>query len=99
MTNRNIGTPAKWPSTDLRQIQLTNKVVDLISVDLLPLSLVDSPQFRSLLATAQPSFTMPSRKHLSTKLLPDRALKVKSALKLLLLQCPAVCLTVDLWSS
>ena len=61
----------KWKSSDAQQIQLTNSIVSLIATDLLPLSLVDSKQFRSLLHTAEPAFTMPSRKHLSTQLLPQ----------------------------
>jgi len=94
-----FATTTKWTSTDSRQVLLTNKLIDLIAVDLLPLSLADSPRFRTLMETAQPNFVIPSRKHLSTSLIPLRANSVQSSIKLLLLQTSSVCLTVDLWSS
>ena len=94
-----VAQKSKWKHTDPRQIQLTNSVVGLIANDLLPLSLVDSEKFRSLLATAEPSFTMPSRKHLSTQLLPQRAATVRDKLITLLSRAQDVALTIDLWSS
>ncbi|KAI0211964.1 hypothetical protein LSAT2_003149 [Lamellibrachia satsuma] len=89
----------KWKSSDARQIQLTNSIISSIATDLLPLSLVDSKQFRSLLHTAEPAFMMPSRKHLSTQLLPQRAASVRSDLKNILQRAQDMELTIELWSS
>ena len=58
-----------------------------------------SKQFRNLLHTAEPAFTMPSRKHLSTQLLPQRAASVRSDLKNILQRAQDVALTIDLWLS
>ncbi len=65
----------------------------------MPLSLVESTAFRELMSKAQPSFQMPSRKHLSQKLIPERASSVQDRLKKALLEAKSVCLTIDLWSS
>ena len=56
----------KYSSDDRRQSQITKALVTFISTDLLPLSLVDSTQFHSLMEAADPHFQVPSRKHLST---------------------------------
>ena len=62
------------------------------------LSVVGSTAFRDMMTEAQPRFAMPSRKHLSTKLLPQRAANVQMELKLDV-SAEDVCLNVDLWSS
>ena len=65
----------------------------------MPLSVVESTAFRDMMTEAQPRFAMPSRKHLSTKLLPQRAANVQMELKLQMSSAEDICLTVDLWSS
>ncbi|KAG7175267.1 Zinc finger BED domain-containing protein 1-like 1 [Homarus americanus] len=90
---------SRWKSTDLCQMELTNCIVAFIAPDLLPLSLVESERFRILMATAEPMFTMPSRKHLSSVLLPQHSTTVQTRLKTQLQQVQNLCLTIDLWSS
>ena len=72
---------ATWRETDARQIELTNCVVDFITSSLQPLSKVDDPAFRSMIHKAQPAFTMPSRKYLSTKLLPEKTAQLHSRIQ------------------
>ena len=62
----------KWQHNDDRQISLTQSIVTFIAKDLLPVSLVESAAFKEVMEKAQPAFTMPSRKYLCTKLLPER---------------------------
>ena len=81
------------------QLRLTNKLVNFVASDLMPLSVVESTAFRDMMTEAQPRFAMPSRKHLSTKLLPQRAANVQMELKLQMSSAEDICLTVDLWSS
>lgn len=96
---RNSTRCNKWNSTNTQQVELTNCIVAFIAHDLLPLSLVESERFRMLMATAEPKFTMPSRKYLSSVLLPQRSTSVQTRLKTKLQQVQSLCLTVDLWSS
>ncbi|XP_042213373.1 zinc finger BED domain-containing protein 4-like isoform X2 [Homarus americanus] len=96
-TRNSTGT--KWKSTDLRHLELTNCIVAFIAHDLLPLSLVESERFRILMATAEPMFTMPSRKHLISVLLPQHLTTVQTRLKTQLQQVQNLCLTIYLWSS
>ncbi|KAG7154728.1 Zinc finger BED domain-containing protein 1-like 4 [Homarus americanus] len=62
-------------------------------------SLVESERFRILMATAEPMFTMPSRKHLSSVLLPQHSTTVQTRLKTQLQEVQNLCLTIDMWSS
>ena len=70
-----------------------------VAHDLQPLSVVESDAFQHLLYTAEPKFQMPSRKHLSYALLPQRAERVRQMLKQQMSRAPSVYLTVDMWSS
>ena len=90
---------ATWRETDARQIELTNCLVDFITSSLQPLSRVDDPAFRSMIHKAQPAFTMPSRKYLSTKLLPEKTAQLHSRISDRLKNVHSICLTVDIWSS
>ena len=70
-----------------------------IAGDLIPLSIVESENFKNLIETADPQYQLPSRKHLSSKLLHDKSTEVQNDLKRQLQKAESVCLTIDLWSS
>ena len=63
------------------------------------LSVVESEAFRNVLQKAEPRYSMPSRKHLSTKLIPERYKKVYANIVKLLSISSQVCLTLDIWSN
>lgn len=89
----------KWKPSDERQTELTQSVVTFIANNLLPVSVVESSAFRELLEKAQPCFSMPSRKYLCGKLLPERCKAVYEDIKSKLQRAPSVYLTMDLWTS
>ena len=60
---------------------------------------MESGAFREVIEKAQPAYTMPSRKHLCTKLIPERCANIHQKMKLKFQEAPGVCLTIDLWSS
>lgn len=92
-------TTAPWREGDPRQQELTKLVVNYIARGLQPLSTVEDPDFRALMKKAAPSYTLPSRKHLSTKLLPNRTEELKEIITDRLRDVLDICLTVDIWSS
>ncbi|MGH0152345.1 UNVERIFIED_CONTAM: hypothetical protein FKN15_022140 [Acipenser sinensis] len=65
----------------------------------MPLSVVDGTAFRDILSTAEPCFTMPSRKHLSQKLLPQHTSDVHDQRRSQMQQAQDIYLTIDLWLS
>ena len=94
-----ISHPKKYPTSDLRQKQLTDALVLFVGCDLIPFSVVDSPYFQGLLRAADPRFQMPSRKHLVGTLLRDKFREMESDVMQRLEMTHNVCLTLDIWSS
>jgi hypothetical protein len=90
---------SKYSSSDHRQKDITNALLHFIEGDLMPLSVVDSPQFQHLIVILDQRYQIPSRKHLSLKLLPDESNEKQNKVKTCLQQAPSVCLTLDLWSN
>ena len=90
----------KWKPIDCgKQKELTDAVVSFVASDLQPLSVVESPAFRKLLEKAEPRYTMPSRKHLSSKLIPKCFEELYSKIVVWLQRAPRVCLTLDIWTN
>ena len=94
-----ICNPKKYNAKDHQQVQTTKAVVSFIAGNLLPLSTVDSPHFHDLMETLNPRYQVPSRKHLSTKLLPEKKAEIQEKVKISLQKAEMICVTVDLWSS
>ena len=89
----------KWKSTDTRQHVMTDKLIKLVTRGLLPLSFVENEDFRDFSETLNPGFTLPSRKHLSNKLLPLKTASLLGQLKSLFTSASDLSLTIDIWSS
>ena len=94
-------TPTKkYNASDPRQFSMTDSVVNRIAGDLLPLSTVDSPHFKSMMAMAGPRYQVPSRKHLTTKIIPAKISALRIDLMCMLSKADSkICVTIDLWSS
>ena len=94
------GTGAKdWAAHDPRRQAHNRRVVRLIAEKMLPLSLVDSPQFKALIAGFNSGYTLPCRQTLTNVLLPMHTEEVKAKIDALLQQTTSIAITADLWSS
>ncbi len=91
--------PAEWSLQDPRQKDCETALLQFIAEDLQPLSVVEAPSFRSFSKKLNPNFHIPSRKTISTKLLPDLKRRTRASLRCSLSQASAVSLTVDIWTS
>lgn len=90
----------KWAKVDSRQQLFTRSLVSVFASNpYVPLSLLDNPEFRQLLTDMQPGFNIPSRKTLTSSLLPERQALIHNNIKHLLQSAISVCLTIDLWSN
>ena len=89
----------KWKLSDPRQKQLEGAIASMVAHDLLPLRFVDSKKFKDVMQMAEPRFSMPTRRRLTTSLLSTVSADVETKLKLEMQQAQDLCLTVDLWSS
>ena len=66
---------------------------------MLPLSIVEAPSFKQFTKSLDPRFVVPSRKHLTTKLVAQKDELIKSKLVNILQLTETVSLTLDLWSN
>ena len=90
----------KWSPSDHRQLELTRALVSIFASNpYIPHSLLDNPEFRNFLAIMQPAYTLPSRKTLIRKLLPERRAILHNNIIHLAESARAVSLTIDIWSS
>lgn len=89
----------KYSNSDPRQIQLTDALLKSIAGNLLPLSIVESEEFKNLMEIADSRYQMPSRKHFSTKLLYEKSTEVRNNIKHQLKMADSVSLTIDIWST
>ncbi|XP_071166549.1 zinc finger BED domain-containing protein 4-like [Mytilus edulis] len=90
---------SKYSANDASQMQITDALVSFVAGNLTPLSVVESPEFKTFVESLNPKYQLPSRKHLSTKLLHQKASNIQSNIKEKLLSAESVCLTIDLWSN
>lgn len=91
----------KWDMKSTQQQQMDRLIIDFIAGSFQPLSRVEDPNFTAILKTGVPSYNIPSRKHLSYTLLPQRKEAIRNTVTTFLDQQPAksICLTTDLWTN
>ena len=89
----------KYHQKHPKQISVTNAVVNFVAEDLMPLSVVESDRFVELLHTLDPQYHLPTRKHLSTKLLKEKYSLLKQMVKELVASVICVNLTVNMWTN
>ena len=89
----------KYPTNDHRQTTITDSLVLFVAGDLLPLSVVESKYFRNLMEKANSKYQVPSRKHLTSKLIHEKVSNLKESIISELKSVTNVCLTLDLWSN
>jgi hypothetical protein len=65
--------------------------------DLQPFSIVEDAGFRRFVAGLDPSYVLPTRNTIVTELLPVTYGQAIEALKSILAEAEAVCLTTDIW--
>lgn len=94
-----ISTPKKYSSNDPRQCRLNDSLIYLICGNLVSFNLVDSVEFRDFVADLDSRYQVPSRDHLSHKLLRNKSSCIQNDLKQQLKMAASVCLTIDLWSN
>ncbi len=89
-------TRKKWGNSDRRQKEMDKLLLRFIAGSLQPLSRVEDANFQALLNKAQPSYSSPSRKELSSKLLPSQTQLLQEHLNKKSCSVGYVCVTLDL---
>lgn len=89
----------KLPQTSARAKAITNAIGLFIAADLQPYSVVENTGFKHLISVLEPRYSMPSRSHLTTKVVPSMYEDVKEKVLGGLSNAELVALTTDGWTS
>ena len=95
----NFFIPEKWPLNDKRKIKADNIVTSMVCTDLQPFHIVEDEGFKKLINYLEPCYSLPTRRMLSDRLVPDLYSSVSQELKAKLSTLEAIGLTTDHWTS
>lgn len=84
---------------DHRANDITLQIGKMICWDLQPFSIVEDKGFRALVNHLEPRYTIPSRNHFATKVIPEMYIKTKAKVVDLLTDSDYVSFTTDMWTS
>ena len=90
---------AQLPDHSPRAKQLTNAVGVCIAADMRPISMVEGAGFKHLMRVAEPRYKLPSRSHITTRVLPALYDKVMAKITEGLSHAELIALTTDGWTS
>jgi len=85
--------------TDEVKNSIDESLIKMIVTDYQPLSLVENSGFLEYSKKLQPLYKVPSRKTLTTKLLPNEYNKIVTILKKMLENVACLSITTDIWTS
>ncbi|XP_011408936.1 PREDICTED: zinc finger BED domain-containing protein 1-like, partial [Amphimedon queenslandica] len=95
-----IKTPAKkYDPKNITQISGNDALIEFIAGDLIPLSVVDSTNFKKFIEILDPKYQVPSQKHLSNVLLKKKYSVVKNKVIEKVSKATTINLAIDLWSN
>ena len=63
MKSKSVALAQRLPLSSARSFELTRLAADLIISNLLPLSIIESPQLQMIFKEAEPSYILPKRKY------------------------------------
>lgn len=89
----------KYSATDPKQAKFLDNLPLFVASSLQSLSVVEDEDFRKMISDIDERIVVPSRKHLSTVLIPNKAESVHNKLTKLLGEVPYLSVTVDIWSN
>jgi hypothetical protein len=84
--------------SDPLRVKVNMEVAKLVVFDSLPLSIVDSSNFRSVFATLDERYVPPTSKTLKNSLIPDLRNDIMSKITSKLKECESVNISIDAWS-
>ena len=87
----------KWLSTDKRQQDCTEKLVQMICLE--PVSIVKDRGFKDFVDCLQPSYNIPDRRVLRNNLIPELYEAKKSDIQQKLNEIESLAITLDHWTS
>lgn len=88
-----------YGSDSLKKKQIDRLLVEMIALDLQPLSIVENKGFKRLMKFIDPRYELPSRRSITRRLIPERCTTERERVKAELAMVEDVSLTTDIWTS
>lgn len=85
--------------TPATQKSIDEELAKMVAMDFQPFSIVEDKGFKKFTRALNPVYSIPSRKTLSQKMIPDLYQKERASLQDRVNNAKAVCLTTDSWTS
>nr|XP_022901763.1 zinc finger BED domain-containing protein 1-like [Onthophagus taurus] len=92
-------TNKKTELSEIENDQIDQSLIKMIVIDYQPLSIVENPGFLEYSKKLQPLYKPPTRKLLSSKILPNTYNQICEKVKILLAKVDHVAVTTDIWTS
>ena len=89
----------KYKPTEFKKKKIDDLILQMVTMDLQPISIVEDRGFKELLNFIDPRYPMVSRKHLTQTLLPTKYHEEKTKLMMNLSKTDFVSITTDQWTS
>ena len=89
----------KYSPSDRKQAQFLDNLPIFVAASLQSLTVVEDKNFQNMINDIDERIVIPSRKHLSTVLIPNKADDIHQKLSSLLSETQDLSLTVDIWSN
>lgn len=97
---RMVSSYLKKPLKSNERNKIDKCLLNMITKDLQPFSIVEDEGFKEFTRALNPSYDLPSRKTLSDRLLQSEYdVKLASTKEVVMNNCDTICLTVDCWTS
>ena len=94
-----FGVGPQRQCSESRQEQITVLLSDVLVANMLPVSLVESTEFRALLAFLEPAYKPPCRQTMTTRIEAQAAMKRNTLRQEMESDATAVAVTTDIWTS
>ena len=85
--------------SESRSREITERVINMIAMDMRPIRMVECKGFKELLSFLEPGYTLPSRKHVRDIIQYKHDLGIKQLREKLSKEAVSVALTTDIWTS
>ena len=94
-----LSSTRKYPKDSAKCKKLDNALVEMITTDMQPLSIVQDSGFKKYTSILDPRYELPSRRTITRTMLPKKYTDIKQMLQEKLKKLTSIALTTDIWSS
>ena len=97
--NQVMASSCFYPKESVKRQRIEEALVEMITTDLQPSSIVEDSGFKKFVRTLDPQYEMPSRRTIMRKILPAKYEEVRESLHNEINHATHLAITTDIWTS